>query len=93
MEALKKAFGGFANAFKVEALRKKILFTLGILIVYRIGSHITIPGVDATVLAEYFRNNNNMFGLYDSFTGGAFARLRCLPWALCRISARALSSS
>ncbi len=74
MEALKKAFGGFANAFKVEALRKKILFTFGILIVYRIGSHITIPGVDATILAEYFRNNNNMFGLYDSFTGGAFAK-------------------
>ncbi|MCK9181820.1 MAG: preprotein translocase subunit SecY [Fibrobacteraceae bacterium] len=74
MEALKKAIDGFVNAFKMEDLRKKILFTLGILIVYRIGSHITIPGVDATVLAEYFRNSNNMFGLYDSFTGGAFAK-------------------
>ena len=74
MEALKKAIDGFVNAFKMEDLRKRILFTLGILIVYRIGSHITIPGVDATVLAEYFRNSNNMFGLYDSFTGGAFAK-------------------
>ena len=74
MEVLKKAIDGFVNAFKMEDLRKRILFTLGILIVYRIGSHITIPGVDATVLAEYFRNSNNMFGLYDSFTGGAFAK-------------------
>ena len=74
MEALKKAIDGFVNAFKMEDLRKRILFTLGLLIVYRIGSHITIPGVDATVLAEYFRNSNNMFGLYDSFTGGAFAK-------------------
>jgi preprotein translocase subunit SecY len=74
MEALKKAISAFVNAFKIEDLRKKLLFTLGILIIYRVGSHITIPGVDSTVLAEYFRNNNSFFGLYDSFTGGAFAK-------------------
>ncbi|HOG68931.1 MAG TPA: preprotein translocase subunit SecY, partial [Fibrobacteraceae bacterium] len=74
MEALKKAFSAFANAFKIEDLRKKLLFTLGILIIYRVGSHITIPGVDSAILAEYFRNNNSFFGLYDSFTGGAFAK-------------------
>ncbi len=74
MEALKKAIDGFVNAFKMEDLRKRILFTLGLFIVYRIGAHITIPGVNASILAEYFRNNNNIFGLYDSFTGGAFAK-------------------
>jgi preprotein translocase subunit SecY len=74
MEAFKKAIDAFVNAFKIEDLRKKILFTLGILIIYRIGSHITIPGVNAPILAEYFRNSNNVFGLYDSFTGGAFAK-------------------
>ena len=74
MEALKKAIDAFVNAFKIEELRKKILFTLGLLIVYRIGSHISIPGVNAAVLAEYFKNSNNLFGLYDSFTGGAFAK-------------------
>ena len=74
MEALKKAIDAFVNAFKIEDLRKKLLFTLGLLIVYRIGSHITIPGVNAAVLAEYFKNSNNLFGLYDSFTGGAFAK-------------------
>ena len=74
MEALKKAIDAFINAFKIEDLRKKLLFTLGILIVYRIGAHITIPGVNAAVLAEYFKNSNNLFGMYDSFTGGAFAK-------------------
>ena len=74
MEALKKAIDAFVNAFKIEDLRKKLLFTLGILIVYRIGAHITIPGVNAAILAEYFKNSNNLFGMYDSFTGGAFAK-------------------
>jgi len=74
MESLKKAIDAFVNAFKIEDLRKKLLFTLGLLIVYRIGSHITIPGVNSAILAEFFRNSNNLFGLYDSFTGGAFAK-------------------
>lgn len=74
MESLKKAIDAFVNAFKIADLRKKLLFTLGILIIYRIGAHITIPGVNSVVLGEYFRNNNNLFGLYDSFTGGAFAK-------------------
>ena len=74
MEALKKAIDAFVNAFKIGDLRKKLLFTLGVLVVYRIGAHITIPGVNAAVLAEYFKNSNNLFGMYDSFTGGAFAK-------------------
>ena len=75
MEALKKAIDAFANAFRVEDLRKKLLFTLGVLIIYRIGSHISMPGVDASRLASFFtQNSNNLFGLYDSFTGGAFAK-------------------
>ena len=74
MEALKKAIDAFVNAFKIEDLRKKLLFTLAVLIIYRIGAHITIPGVNSAILGEYFRNSNNLFGLYDSFTGGAFAK-------------------
>ena len=74
MEALKKAIDAFVNAFKIGDLRKKLLFTLGVLIIYRVGAHITIPGVNAAVLAEYFKNSNNLFGMYDSFTGGAFAK-------------------
>ena len=62
------------NIFKVEDLRKRILYTAGLLIVVRIGAHITLPGVDASLLAESVRNQaqNTLFGLYDLFAGGAF---------------------
>jgi preprotein translocase subunit SecY len=62
------------NIFKVEDLRKRILYTAGILIVVRVGAHITLPGVDASLLAEVTRNQaqNTLFGLYDLFAGGAF---------------------
>lgn len=70
-----QALSGFANAFKIPDLRKKIFFTLGILIIYRLGGHITTPGVDTGALADYFKiNNNNLFGMYDAFTGGAFQK-------------------
>lgn len=64
----------FRNIFKIEELRTRILFTAGLLIVVRIGSHITLPGVDAGVLADAMRNqaSNTLFGLYDLFVGGAF---------------------
>jgi preprotein translocase subunit SecY len=70
-----QALSGFANAFKIEGLRKKIFFTLWILVIYRLGGHITTPGVDSHILGRYFeQNQNNLFGLYDAFTGGAFAK-------------------
>ena len=58
------------NVFSVPDLRKRVLFTLGLLAVYRIGSHITTPGISKealAVLAEQARNT--MFGLYDMFSG------------------------
>ncbi len=63
------------NIFKVEDLRKRILYTAGLLIVVRIGAHITLPGVDASLLAEVTRtqSQNTLFGLYDLFAGGAFS--------------------
>jgi preprotein translocase subunit SecY len=62
------------NIFKVEDLRKRILYTAGLLTVVRIGAHITLPGVDASLLAESVRSQsqNTLFGLYDLFAGGAF---------------------
>jgi preprotein translocase subunit SecY len=64
----------FRNVFKIEELRQRILFTLGILIVVRVGAHITLPGIDAGLLAEASQNqaSNTLFGLYDLFVGGAF---------------------
>ncbi len=65
----------FQNIFKIPELRKRILFTLGILVVYRIGSHIPTPGVDASALGEFFRQQaGSLFGMYDMFAGGAFAK-------------------
>ena len=56
----------FQNCFKIPELRRKILITLGILIVYRIGGQITVPGIRDTVLQEYFAGaGNTLFGLYD----------------------------
>ena len=65
----------FQNCFKIPELRRKILFTIGILIVYRIGGQITVPGIRDTVLQEFFAGSGNtLFGLYDMFVGGAFTR-------------------
>jgi len=65
----------FRNIFKIQELRERVLFTLGLLVIVRIGAHITLPGVDAHVLAEATRNatQDNLFGLYDLFVGGAFS--------------------
>lgn len=64
----------FRNIFKIQELRTRILFTAAILIIVRIGAHITLPGVDAILLAEAVRkmDANTLFGLYDLFVGGAF---------------------
>jgi preprotein translocase subunit SecY len=64
----------FRNIFKIEELRNRLLFTLALLVVVRIGAHITLPGIDATLLAEAQKNQsqNTLFGLYDLFVGGAF---------------------
>lgn len=63
------------NVFKIQELRTRILFTAALLIVVRIGSHITLPGVDSSLLAEAVKNqaSNTLFGLYDLFVGGAFS--------------------
>ena len=66
------------NMFKVKELRSRLFFTLVVLAVFRLGSVMTIPGIDATVLFEYFNNlanqNKNSFASYmDFFVGGAFS--------------------
>lgn len=63
------------NIWKIEELRRRILYTLGVLVVYRLGAYVTLPGVDAHVLAEINKNSdpNNLFGLLDLFVGGAFS--------------------
>lgn len=66
----------FKNIFKIPELRKRVLFTLGIIAIYRIGGHVPTPGIDTSVLSEFFKNSgNSLFGLYDMFVGGSFRRV------------------
>ncbi|HOJ17817.1 MAG: preprotein translocase subunit SecY [Ignavibacteriales bacterium] len=65
----------FRNIFKIHELRQRVLYTLLILFLVRVGAHITIPGVDAVQLSAAMENqtSDNLFGLYDLFVGGAFS--------------------
>jgi preprotein translocase subunit SecY len=63
------------NIFKIPELRKRVLFTLALLVVYRIGSHVPTPGVDTAALGYFFRQNaGTLFGLYDLFAGGNLSK-------------------
>jgi preprotein translocase subunit SecY len=62
----------FRNAFRIPELKSRILFTLAMLAVYRLGSHIPTPGVNGAALAEMMASAGSMFGFYDMFTGGNF---------------------
>ena len=64
-------FDKLANIFRIPDLRKRILFTLGLLFVYRIGGHIPTPGIDAKALENYFMGQQ----------GGLFGLLICSPAA------------
>jgi len=69
-------FEGLANVFRIPDLRKRVLFTLALLAVYRLGGHIPTPGIDGNRLADFFqRNSNTLFGYMDLFSGGMLRRL------------------
>src|SRR5690349_6421610 len=67
-----------SNVFKTPELKDKILFTLLCLFLYRVGAHVTAPGVDVVALTDFFRNQSQsgggLLGLYDLFTGGQLSR-------------------
>ncbi len=65
----------FRNIFKIHELRQRIIYTLALLVVVRIGAHITLPGIDSYLLSEAMANktSDNLLGLYDLFAGGAFS--------------------
>ena len=67
--------GTFQSIFKIEELRKRIFFTMALLVVYRIGGHIPTPGIDATVLQSFFSGSSGtLLGMFDMFAGGAFQK-------------------
>ena len=72
---MKKFFESIANVWKIEELKNRILFTLGLLLVYRFGAHVTLPGIDATQLHSLAGQTKNGIGsILDMFTGGAFSK-------------------
>lgn len=62
-----------AHAWKIAEIRSKIIFTLLMLVVFRLGSNIPVPGMDRDLLAEVFSGDTGLFGLFDLFSGGAFS--------------------
>src|SRR6202521_1071385 len=71
-----KFFEAVANVFRIPDLRKRILFTLAMLAIYRLGGHIATPGVGGNRLATLFPSQQgNIFNFIDLFSGGMFRRL------------------
>ncbi len=69
----------YANIFKIPELRKKVIFTLLILLVYRLGAYIPTPGIDGTALAQFFASvsrsaGGQLFGIMGMFSGGALQK-------------------
>ena len=72
---MKRFFNTLKNIWKIRELRTRILFTLGLIAVYRFGSYVVLPGVDPKALRDAIQNNpnpNDLLGLINVFTGGAF---------------------
>jgi len=81
----------------LEELKKRILFLLGALVVYRFGAHIPVPGLDPNGLSKIFAGNQNIFSLFDHFSGGALSRvtifaLGVMPYISASIIIQLLSS-
>ena len=63
---------GFQNASRIPELRRRLLFTLGMLAVYRLGVHVPTPGIDRQAMAAFFdQQKNTLFGFLNLFSGGA----------------------
>ena len=73
-------FKTLANAWKIAELRKKIIFTLLILLIYRIGNAIPVPFINAELLKAYFDSNlsNTILGFYNTLSGSAFSQASVL---------------
>src|SRR6187431_537989 len=72
-------FSAFTNSMKIPELRSRILYTLGLLFVARVGAHIPLPGVDPKPLQQFFADQSAsgagaLVGLYNMFTGGALVK-------------------
>jgi len=71
---MKKFIETLKHIWKTEELRKRILFTLGLILIYRIGSFVILPGIDQRVMAESAGDGTGLAGILDLFAGGAFSK-------------------
>jgi len=71
---MKGLFQTLRNIWSIEDLRFKILYTLGLIFVYRVGSFIVLPGIDPTQLSRLSSGGGGLFGIFDMFAGGGFTR-------------------
>ena len=74
-----KFFETISNIWKIEELKNRILVTLGLLLVYRFGAQVVLPGIDAAQLANLgTQTEDGLLGLLNAFTGGAFSNASIL---------------
>ncbi|UCH78443.1 MAG: preprotein translocase subunit SecY [Candidatus Coatesbacteria bacterium] len=74
-DVLKRFFANLRNIFKIPELRRKVLITVALILVYRIGRHIPVPGVNGEALTAFFEaQKGTLFGLFDLFSGGNLTR-------------------
>ncbi len=72
---MKRLIETIKNIYRIEELRKRIIYTILIVIIYRLGSHIVIPGIDPSMLGQFKSNSQEgLLGLLDMFSGGAFSQ-------------------
>jgi len=72
---VKKLIQTLKNIWSIEELRSKILFTLILIFIYRVGTHIVLPGINAdSIAASMSKSKNGILGLIDTFAGGAFSQ-------------------
>jgi len=71
------------DAFRIEDIRKRLIFTLWMLIVIRVGSQIPTPGVNSSLIQSFFeQNSSELFNFFDAFTGGSFAKMSVLALSI-----------
>jgi len=78
---MNKILNTIINAWKVPELKRRILFTAGIFIVFRLAAHVPVPGVDTTALKQLF-SRSQLLGLLDIFSGGTLANFSIMALGL-----------
>src|SRR6478672_13016750 len=71
--SVKKLIQTIKNIWSIEELRTKIIVTLTLILIYRVGVHVVLPGIDPNKLTNVGGTNNGLLGLFDTFAGGAFS--------------------